>query len=302
MKPLYYILAICVGTFLLAAPVPADTISRNYASVATGVDNGPQDGIFDDFAFFNLGSVNDNGYTSFRTVFEFNLSGLPPGSTINSAKLTIVLSNFESPRAIEVHGYAGHGAAQLSDFALNGLVGTASVGDGGTQTFIFDVTSFVADLAAHGETFAGFNVREEPANTSNFTVMSLALTNVPLLSIELSTEQIVDIDIKPGSVPNSINPYSDGKIPVAILSSLTFDAPNEVNTKTLTFGRTGDEASLAFCNGAPKDANGDGMLDMVCHFETQVTGFLSGDTQGVLKGKTLSGISIKGTDSVRIIK
>ena len=34
----------------------------------------------------------------------------------------------------------------------------------------------------------------------------------------------MDIDIKPGSDPNPINPGSNGLIPVAILSSEDFDA------------------------------------------------------------------------------
>jgi hypothetical protein len=283
-----------------------DVINLNFVSVATGVDDGPQDGVFDSFTDANLGSVNNNGFTSFRTAFEFGLSGLPTGSTINSAKLIMVLSNFEGTRAIEVHGYAGDGAVQLSDFALNGLVASVSVEPTGTQTLTFDVTSFVVDLATNGENFVGFNVREEPANTSNFIVMALALTGVPVLSIEFSVEQIVGIDIKPGGVPNSINRESMGTIPVAILSSPTFDAPfdapSDVDTTSLTFGRTGDETSLAFCGSTAEDVNGDGLLDVVCHFDTQTTGLLLGDTQGVLKGETVDGVPIKGTDSVRILE
>ena len=114
-----------------------------------------------------------------------------------------------------------------------------------------------------------------------------------------TVQRTVDIDIKPGDGPNSINPRSRGKIPVAILSSLTFDVPSEVDTSSLTFGRTGDESSLAFCN--PEDVNGDGLPDLICHFETKKTGFRAGDTQGVLKGETRDGVPIKGTDSVRIV-
>jgi len=33
-----------------------------------------------------------------------------------------------------------------------------------------------------------------------------------------------------------------------------------------------------------------------------LAGFLFGDTQGVLKGKTLSGVPIEGIDSVRIVR
>jgi 6-phosphogluconolactonase (cycloisomerase 2 family) len=111
----------------------------------------------------------------------------------------------------------------------------------------------------------------------------------------------VAIDIKPGSFPNSINPKSRGKIPVAILSTSSFDAPNRVDTTSLTFGDTGDETSLAFCDSNSEDVNRDGLPDLVCHFNTQQTGFKGGDKQGTLKGKTLDGTHIVGTDSVNIV-
>lgn len=145
----------------------------------------------------------------------------------------------------------------------------------------------------------------------------------------------VEIDIKPGSFPNSIDPESRGKIPVAILSSPGFDAPSQVNPATLTFGRTGDEQSLAFCQGSGdeddddearvsnsktgehdeiddeddsddddeqfEDVNGDGLRDLVCHFFTRMAAFQAGDTEGILRGQLFDGSLIEGTDSVRII-
>ena len=113
----------------------------------------------------------------------------------------------------------------------------------------------------------------------------------------------IEIDIKPGSDPNSINPKSKGKIPIAILSTMDFDAPDEVDIDSLTFGRDGDEGRLAFCNTSPEDVDGDGEDDLVCHFYTQETGFQCGDTEGVLKGLTVDAtpIAIEGSDSVRIV-
>jgi len=112
----------------------------------------------------------------------------------------------------------------------------------------------------------------------------------------------VEIDIKPGSFPNSINPGSAGTVPVAVLSSPGFDAPSRVDTSTLTFGRTGDENSLAFCSPSPEDVNGDGLHDLVCHFDTRSTGFRSGDTVGILRGRLLDGTAIEGRDFVRIVR
>jgi hypothetical protein len=112
------------------------------------------------------------------------------------------------------------------------------------------------------------------------------------------------IDIQPDSFLNRINPKSVGKIPVAILSSATFDAPSQVDQTSLqsspTFGRTGDEQSLVRCS-SPEDVNADGLLDLVCHFSTQAAGFRPGDTKGVLKGKTVSGQPLIGSDSVQIV-
>jgi len=110
-----------------------------------------------------------------------------------------------------------------------------------------------------------------------------------------------DIDIKPGSDPNSINPKGKGTIPVAILSTADFDATTQVDKTSLTFGRTGGEPSLAFCTKSDEDVNLDGLLDIVCHFRTQLTGFQAGDTEGILKGKMVNGVAILGRDSVRIV-
>jgi hypothetical protein len=111
----------------------------------------------------------------------------------------------------------------------------------------------------------------------------------------------VTMDIKPGSDPNSINLKSKGRIPVAILSAEDFDAPNEVDQDSLTFGATGDEESLAFCSPSPEDVNNDSYDDLVCHFDTQSAEFECSDECGYLKGQTGDGVPIEGGDSVRIV-
>lgn len=121
-------------------------------------------------------------------------------------------------------------------------------------------------------------------------------------SAKMALSLQVNIDIKPGGGPNSVNPKSKGKIPVAIISTKDFDALRQVdqNQNSLTFGSTGDEQSLAFCNPKGEDINRDGFRDLICHFYTEDTGFLCGDTEGILKGKTNDGTAIEGRDSVRI--
>ncbi len=119
--------------------------------------------------------------------------------------------------------------------------------------------------------------------------------------VTLETTVPVRIDIKPGSVPNPINTKS-GSIPVAILSNPTFDAPFEVNRQSITFGRSGNQASLQSCASGGEDVNGDGRLDLVCHFAAALTGFQVGDMLGTLKGVTVDGAPFFGSDAVTILK
>ena len=42
-------------------------------------------------------------------------------------------------------------------------------------------------------------------------------------------------------------------------------------------------------------------MDVVCHFYTQETAFQDGDTNGVLKGFTMDGVAIQGTDTIRLV-
>jgi Domain of unknown function (DUF4114) len=108
----------------------------------------------------------------------------------------------------------------------------------------------------------------------------------------------VAIDIKPGSSPNSINPASKGVIPVAILTTPTFDATT-VDAKTVKFGPTGTEAAAV--HSAREDVDGDGNTDLILHFRTQDTGILCGTTSAHLTGKTFDGQQIEGSDSIRTV-
>jgi len=112
----------------------------------------------------------------------------------------------------------------------------------------------------------------------------------------------VSIMIKPRAAPPvPINPGAEGKIPVAILSTASFNAVTQVNTTSLTFGHTGNENSLAFCAPGGEDVNADGSLDLVCLFNTPTTGFVAGDTVATLKGATVSGQKIQGSEAMVIV-
>ena len=155
------------------------------ADAATAVDDGPQDGVFDAFSPLNFGSVNNNGWTSFRTALEYDLGALPAGATINSASLDALLYPSDSTRQLALNGYAGDGTVDLGDFAFNGFLGARTVGP--TPTALnFEVTIFLSQLYSSGSAFAGFNFREDPANQFNFLVMWFSMNgdNAPALSVD----------------------------------------------------------------------------------------------------------------------
>ena len=96
----------------------------------------------------------------------------------------------------------------------------------------------------------------------------------------ITVEVCREIDIKPGSDPNSINPKGKGVIPVAILTTdFGFDAAT-VDPGLVTFGPTGTEASPV--QWAMEDVDGDGDIDMILHFKSQDCGFSASDETGTL--------------------
>jgi hypothetical protein len=105
----------------------------------------------------------------------------------------------------------------------------------------------------------------------------------------------IDIDIKPGSDPNSINLKSKGVVSVAVLTTGDFDAS------------TTDPGTVKFAGASPlrwalEDVDNDGDMDMLFYFKTQELDLDTNSTEATLTSVSPSGcLIITGTDTVNIV-
>jgi len=105
----------------------------------------------------------------------------------------------------------------------------------------------------------------------------------------------INIDIKPGGNPNSINLKSKGVVPVAVLTDGNFDA-SAINPETVTF------AGAKPVRWKMTDVDDDGDQDMLFHFNTQdLLDLDENSTEATLTGQTGDGQPIHGTDTVKIV-
>jgi hypothetical protein len=133
----------------------------------------------------------------------------------------------------------------------------------------------------------------------------LSITPVQAEEMTCPEHTPVTIDIKPGGYPNTINLSSRGLLPVAVLTTETFDA----SRFTPEMAHLSDASVNDTCMGATyvrwtrEDVNGDGQLDIVFFFNIQSLNFTTGTTAATLMAHGTYGtdtLHIMGTDTVKI--
>jgi len=119
------------------------------------------------------------------------------------------------------------------------------------------------------------------------------------LDVEL-VSRYLDVDIKPGSDPNSVNVGSKGVLPVAILSAYDKIDPYDIDLESIELG------GVVLDKYSFEDVDDDGDVDLMLHFKmSELTdgGALDEDTTEL----TLTALAyaeeipVEGTDSVRIV-
>jgi len=197
-----------------------------------------------------------------------------------------------------------------SDFvrkALNDDVARSQGLDEGS-TSLFDSRIDKLKLDKDGTWTVGVSSTKRPLGTGGIllgTALSGAANGEYTLTISGVTPSVlhINIEVKPGSGEFApVNPKAKGTIPVALLSSAEFNALEvKIDPKTLTFGSTGIEQSLRRCGKEGEDVNGDGLLDLVCHFDNQLAKFAEDEDVGIVQGVTNAGLPFEGRGMLKVV-
>ena len=173
------------------------------------------------------------------------------------------------------------------------VIGTGS-GDYTLDILTYDQTGNSKDITQTGNILSDITQEFE----LNYSAVSAEQTKL---------QRIVNIDIKPGSDPNSINCKNRKEvISVAIITTNIFDATT-VDANTVKFGPTGAKEThrdkkTGKAQSHMEDVDSDGDLDLVLHFRFSDTGIQCGDANATLTGKTNDNFDIAGLDSIRTVQ
>jgi len=136
----------------------------------------------------------------------------------------------------------------------------------------------------------------------------LGTRDAPSYAFDLDFSRVaesVDIDIKPGSDSNPIQPSGRGNLPVAILGSDTFNVL-DVDVTTLSFGPDAAAPSHDLTKAGAfedhlRDVNDDGLTDLISHYRIENTGVEPDDAKACITGKRLAGTPFEGCDVIRAV-
>ncbi len=220
-----------------------------------------------------------------------NGPGLPRAVTVADT-LTTALAPAQYTMGTPVASVGAHAAAAPCTVtppnAFSCAVGTIPVGE--TATVTVPVTP------------------RAPGSFVNTASVSTASTD-PVSSNNSAQDSVVvylpvSVDVQPGDAINAINTGRNGVVPVAVLTTPTFDATT-IDVRTVCFGDVGapSERSCTEVHGTGHlvDVDRDRDLDLLLHYSFARTGIDVGDTQACLIGMTRSGIGVFGCDFIRAL-
>lgn len=272
----------------------------------------------------NLVIFLSDGFNGSSTLVAPLAASIPAGTTIKSFAIGEDVSCTDAPDEPrddlqDIANLSNTGAGEckvITDMSKLGEAITQSIGSSlnelkvkvdGDPAVIIDNTDIDPDLPHDGPISVNYATSVGVLTYGNHEICVTAygadaggngnVTDCTMIDLTLN----VDIDIKPGSYPNSINvERSKGVIPVAIFGSDVLDV-SYIDRTSLRFGP--DDATPKHRSGGHlDDINNDGYMDLVSHYPVQDTGLVPGDASACVRGMLMSGVdAFVGCDSVRTV-
>jgi hypothetical protein len=284
---------------LVQPTVYCDTTARSAFTAAAGQT----------YFFMITDFAGQGGHLSFT--IEQIPGGLPPNDDFDNATVitglpfTDAIRTTEATSAVDDPGCALTTGATVW-YAFTSPVDSLITFDTGSGDYGPDVSVWTGSRGALTEV-VGCGQNHPFEVTAGQTYFIMVARTLPgqagyvSISVKIAFTEVT-VDIKPGDFPNSIQPTSNGVVPVAILSTPTFDAttidPTSVTLASAPVRLRGQGMPMA----SLRDINGDGLPDLVVQVTTAALELSASDTEAVLKGRTFAGISVRGVDSVRVVR
>jgi hypothetical protein len=109
----------------------------------------------------------------------------------------------------------------------------------------------------------------------------------------------VEIDVLPGEASKFIDATARSTVPVAILSSVDFDATTVIPTSVKLAGAPMTKGKGAqWAKGVLSDVNGDGRIDLIVYFSVYSLHLGAGTSDAMLTAATFDGTSVSGSQQV----
>jgi hypothetical protein len=259
--------------------------------------------LYDAGTFHDIGQLNNSNYSESYTYT--NVSALNDfGAVVGDSNYRAYI--YQDGVISAVPGLADFHYSRASDINNQGTVlgyyDMSATTSADTYWFLFfegvlyRLTDLLTDL--DGGTFQGFALNDHGDIAGRYGnsegLYSFIATFIP--------PAVVEVDVDPWRVSNSVKPDSNDAIFVAVMGSRTangdpidFDV-SQIDPATLKLG-AGEAANIAV-NPLLGDYDHDTISDAAFAFRTQDTGILCGDSDVTLEGETFNGDQFAGTSTI----
>jgi hypothetical protein len=244
--------------------------------------------VSDPAAPIEIGSIPGSGYVALVGDFLY----------ANNPLRVIDVSDPRNPVVLGAAKPTGYGSADLAV-----AYGVAYVPSYGAGVDVYDVSDPSKPMRIGGYGLLDSTFFAEVADGLVYLVAEKFYGSRSMYIVDFGPEYArpidIDVAIKPGTTPNSINPSLEGGLPVAILGSDGLDVAY-INLATLVFGP--EDAPFSHSHGPHfEDVDGDGVTDLTAHFLIEEAGIAFGDTEACVTGKMADGGRLRGCDAIRTV-